>query len=670
MIRLRFILLFAVMLVAGKAAAFDFKSGGIYYNILDAGARTVEVTNMITDEWNSESDYYGNIVIHSSVNYNGADYRVTRIASYAFCNSQVKSITIEEDVESISSNAFVGCWQLEYIEFPASISDFGDNLIAGGQNIQDIISYNDSPQEIPEWALGINDYRLSQVTLWVPKGTISKYKNTRGWSHFTNYEELLGETLTNPTFSYDGHYLTMKVPEEPKSKIYYSLDGSEPSVLYSEPITITDIGTVTAIAKRFGCYTPEATRYEVTYAFDGVTARTAEGGLLGSAIAWYGADKVEMIDCVGTLNDDDFTTIRNLSSLKILNMAAADISGGTIPAQAFANTKLQWYVSPYSISGVGSNIFSGCSQLAAITWNSSTIELPEDVATDVDNPNLLIYAKAQAMIPYTLKNVIVNGVANNISLADSTTNCNFICPAPFTARRISFTHNYQQTTSRGTTQGWETIALPFTVAKITHEKNGELTPISVDGAEKPFWLYELGNYGLEAAQTIRANIPYLICMPNDDAYADEYMQGGRVTFSATNADVTSSPGTTVTYGDVKFVPTYQRLAKADNIYALNVGESYNGNPMGSVFVANYREVRPFEAYSVHSANRSRFFTVGSLGGGDTTGISNPDNELTPGNGIVKVYSLSGTLLKQGPRGEVINSLPKGLYIIDGKKIIK
>ena len=93
--------------------------------------------------------------------------------------------------------------------------------------------------------------------------------------------------------------------------------------------------------------------------------------------------------------------------------------------------------------------------------------------------------------------------------------------------------------------------------------------------------------------------------------------------------------------------------------------------MGSVFVQNYREVRPFEAYSVHSGSRSRTIPVSSLGGGDTTGIH--DLMLKTGDdadSVVKVYSLSGALVKQGKREETLRSLPKGLYIINGKKIIK
>jgi hypothetical protein len=182
----------------------------------------------------------------------------------------------------------------------------------------------------------------------------------------------------------------------------------------------------------------------------------------------------------------------------------------------------------------------------------------------------------------------------------------------------------------------------------------------------------LGSDSLVAAKQIRANVPYLICMPNNDDYGDEYILGGRVTFSAANVVITTSDGNSVSQGKRTFVPTYQSVTKAENVYALNVGESYDENPEGSVFVANYRDVRPFEAYSVHTNAAVRIFSVAGIAGGEATGITDGqiNSENVQGTGVVRVYSISGSLVKQGSRDEVLRSLPKGLYIIDGKKIIK
>ena len=581
-------------------------------------------------------------------------------------------VSFPEGLETISSTAFFACSNLNLIEFPNSLKEIEGWAFGDCNNLLTVVSNIEAPKALNPDVFGENSNVYSRATLWVPKGKVQTYKATEGWNRFERFDSLLHENLAAPAVKYDGRHLSMTIPEEQHAQIYYSLDGSKPSILYSDTLTLSSLVTVNAIARRFGSYTVDTTRYVVDYLYDGVTAHTASGGLLSKAFEWSGTDKIETLEINGTLNDEDYATIRSMSKLRTLNMSAVKLANGSIPAEAFANTNLQWFISPYSMTSVGSNIFKGCQQLSAITWNSSTTELPQDVATDVGNPNMLVYAKAQAMIPYALKNVIINGVANNIILADSEGNCDFRCPVEFTARRISYTHNYQQLTARGVTQGWETLALPFTVTKITHETKGEITPSSVEGAQKPFWLYELGDNGLEKATQIRAHVPYLICMPNNDVYGDEYILGGRVTFSANNVVISTSGGTAVSQGNRQFVPTYQSVAKANNVYALNIGEAYGGNPVGSVFVADYRDVRPFEAYSVHGSSRARIISINDLGSDDATGIFDwmlkDDGESADAE--VKVYTLSGSLIKQGRREEVLRSLPKGLYIINGKKVIK
>ena len=598
---------------------------------------------------------------------------VRKIENNAFgsCHN-LTDVYIPEGVDTLEVSAFSNCDKLATVELPNSLSVIEDWVFGGCNNLRIFATNITDPKPISTSVFGDNSEIFSRAVLWVPRGKKETYMATEGWNQFANYDELLRDTLPKPSVTYNGRYLVLSIPQEYRASIYYSTDESTPTILYSDSLIISNIGQIQAIAKRYGSYTVDTTKYEIPYVYDGVTARTARGGLLAKAFEWSGTSNIESLDIAGTLNDDDFGTIRGLSKLAVLNMSASKMESGSLPAQAFANTSLQWYISPSTLTGVGSNIFKGCKQLTAITWNTSTVEMPEDVVADVDNPNMLVYAKAQAMIPYAIKNVIVNGIANNIVLADSAGNNNFNCPVEFTARRISYTHDYQQPTAIGVSQGWETIALPFNVDKITHERNGELTPIAVDGADKPFWLYELGTDSLVAATQIRANVPYLICMPNNDEYGDEYILGGRVTFSAKNVVITTSSGNAVSLGNRTFVPTYQRVDKSDNVYALNVGEAYGDSPAGSVFVANYREVRPFEAYSVHTNNASRIISVSSLGGGDATGIKDilsADGDAADST-MVKVYSLSGTLIKQGPRNEVLRGLPRGLYIINGKKIFK
>jgi spore maturation protein SpmB len=87
------------------AANAFFEKNGIYYNITDANAMTVEVIH----SYGSDS-YSGDIVIPSSINFNSKVYSVTSIGESAFQDcSGLTSIIIPNSVKSIGHTAFSGC---------------------------------------------------------------------------------------------------------------------------------------------------------------------------------------------------------------------------------------------------------------------------------------------------------------------------------------------------------------------------------------------------------------------------------------------------------------------------------------------------------------------------------------------------------------------------------
>lgn len=298
--------------------------------------------------------------------------------------------------------------------------------------------------------------------------------------------------------------------------------------------------------------------------------------------------------------------------------------------------------------------------IAAIVWNADDA-LTSEMLSGITNPNLLVYVTEASKAPSGVQNLIINGTAAEIILTDASGNNNFYCPQSFTAQSISYTRSFSQTTQIDVCQGWETISLPFTVQSIRHQANGALMPFGGGNNGYPFWLRQLSNSGLSRATAIEANRPYLICMPNNAVYPSNYNQAGNITFSATNVTVPITSDQTASGAGVTLRPAFQQVAQSGSVYALNVGEARGEYPEGSVFERNYREIRPFQAYTSHGSG-TRFITVSSMGGGDDgfTGIESIDSEDTDDNGTW--HTLDGRRLEGKP-------VKKGVYIKDGRKYI-
>ena len=302
---------------------------------------------------------------------------------------------------------------------------------------------------------------------------------------------------------------------------------------------------------------------------------------------------------------------------------------------------------------------SNCSSLAAIQAGSAAI--PDSVYAQVGNPNLLVYVNDASLAPKGVQNVVINGTAPEIILTDvESGNNNWYCPQPFTAQKISYTRNFQQQTQIGVSRGWETIALPFDVQTIAAEDSRIITPFGDYTSPYNFWLRRLTHNGLQSAQQIEANTPYLISMPNSTEYPEEYKLAGKVTFSAENASVPESNLVIDESSDIFFAPTFERMEAQQYIYAINVGEERGGHPEGSVFEQNYREVRPFEAYTKHLTGPSRFITLDDLDEGFATSIEELKNGKIEELKSDQWYDLNGRRVLRPS---------KGLFINNGRKVM-
>ena len=306
---------------------------------------------------------------------------------------------------------------------------------------------------------------------------------------------------------------------------------------------------------------------------------------------------------------------------KTVNYYGESYTVSAIADSAFAvQPQLKSVKIPSSVKAAGKNLFAGSSHVAAITWEAP-IKMTQDMAGNlVNNANLLFYTDNASHAPDGVTNVINSQTkqAEKIVLSDGEYN-DFYCPEEFTADEITYTHHFQQTTVSGQCQGWESLALPFDVTEIRHETKGVITPFGAlpighefDNGTKPFWLYAYTTGGCFAeADGIKANVPYILSMPNETKFPDEYILAGYITFKGTHATVKATSGAkAVKNGNYSFTPNYENAESTDT-YLLNVGQSYDGNPEGSVFVKGFRNARPFEAYFLldGSAGVKSFFSI-------------------------------------------------------------
>ena len=219
-----------------------------------SGLTSVTISNSVTSIGNSAFSSCSGLTSVTIPN------SVTSIGNYAFSMcSGLTSVTIPNSVTSIGNHAFRYCFGLTSVTIPNSVTSIGDeafydcsgltsvtigsgvtsigNNAFDGVDIPTVISLIENPFTITGKT---SDYRtFSQntflnATLYVPKGTIGKYKATDGWKDFVFIEEGTGggdtpttQKCEKPTISYENGQL----------KFASATDGAE----FISEITDSDI---------------------------------------------------------------------------------------------------------------------------------------------------------------------------------------------------------------------------------------------------------------------------------------------------------------------------------------------------------------------------------------------------------------------------------------------
>lgn len=326
-----------------------------------------------------------------------------------------------------------------------------------------------------------------------------------------------------------------------------------------------------------------------------------------------------------------------LSSLPVTFSARADSTGfngtvsfswlgGTITAE-INSTPYRWKLSKGWVKMKNGTFDSGSAPLLA------TLAVPglqaldvrgiENIASTVAEPitNTLIYAKEGV----TGENVVVDGVCNLVRL---TTDANFNVPEAFAATKVLYDRSFFLNTA-------ESFVMPFSFSVPDNAVVAQLAAVK-------------GNVlNFNPVEQAEANVPYLIITKD----AHPFNELSNVQFEETPDSINS------VIDGVSLIGAYVSTDSLTGIF--NLADNVFTYHAASGVSAFRTYLRTFAG----DTNQEYVLTIG--------GVSTAVSAVSPAETRVDVYSLSGICLrKQVERSSALRDLPAGIYVVNGRKVVK
>lgn len=153
--------------------------------------------------------------------------QLKKMGNFCFQSTGIEEITLPQSLEEIGGSCF-SFSMLKSITIPASVNTIGDYAFSCF-NLKSIKCEGTEP--VVANNLLVDDYRYTVVSLYVPTGSVDRYKASEEWGKFSNIEEYVPTSIvgvrshaastTAPVYTIDGRKVAAGVKSLPKG-IYVS----------------------------------------------------------------------------------------------------------------------------------------------------------------------------------------------------------------------------------------------------------------------------------------------------------------------------------------------------------------------------------------------------------------------------------------------------------------
>ena len=336
------------------ALAYDFESGGIYYNYKEFSDSEVYVTHNGTPY--SGNSYSGHVKIPKTVTYNSKMYRVTEIGQQAFksCKKLI-SVEIPESVTKIGNGAF-DYSGLSSVNIPNSVTIIENNAFSSTQLTSIRI-----PGNATQWERAFAG--CSKLTTVIIESGIKKIEK----GAFANCTGLTSVSIPNSVtvisesaFSSCTALTSIDIPNSVTEISSTAFKNCKSLIHISIPEKITGIGT---------------SAFSDCTALSSITFPSTLTGIGDNCLE--GCTGLTTVDIPATVSYIGHTSFKDCT--KLTSVSIPDGVTGIIGREAFSGcVKLSSITIPQNLEGVRANAFSGCLNLKSVTWNARDCSFSRD----------------------------------------------------------------------------------------------------------------------------------------------------------------------------------------------------------------------------------------------------------------------------------------------------